>query len=266
MVGIAVAFVLALTGGFRCAQPAPRGRGGRGGEGIAAPGSRWGGGPAAGVARGPRPLVEAIRPLGPGDGDRLAGPGAAPGAGAGALRLDRGHPDRDDLRRPPARPPGPRPGPRPEPAAGGDRGLRGGGRQHPEPGHRRPGTDSVDGRVQAARPRGQRLRGALSELPQGPGLSRPRALRLPRSARSDRHPRPGQGPDRSAARLRPAWGPRPGPGDREARHGQRRLRHQGPVSRRSAGADRPDPGRDRPAGRAATAPRRERRCGWRGCR
>ncbi len=78
-------------------------------------------------------------------------------------------------------------------AAERHRGLGGARRQHPDHGHRRPRPDQVDGAVQAAGARRQWLRRALSELPQGPDLSRPRALGLPRPARARESRAPGSG-------------------------------------------------------------------------
>ena len=107
--------------------------------------------------------------------------------------------------------------------------------------------------------------GRFPSCREGPDMPWPGALGLPRPARGSRSAGPDQGAPRPVARLRPAGGPRlaiPAPGSSTRPSSPS---GSGPVARRPAGADRPRPGRDRPARQPATAPRRASRSGWPAC-
>ena len=106
----------------------------------------------------------------------------------------------------------------------------------------------MDGGIQAPGAARQRIRRRSPELPRRRSLPGPGAVGLRRRRRRAAATRAGAcGAGRTAA-VRPAPGRAGRPEDRPARpHRAAQLRHPRPVARRPAGPDRPGPGRDRRA-------------------
>ena len=224
LVGIVIAFLLALTAGFAAlslrregADASPR-AGGAGCRLGSAEAARAGlkpprNVPPPGAARGQRGTTP--RRQDPPAGALVCTRPRPPAASArrrarpGRPRLGRRDPDRHRLRYPLAGAAEPAGCSRPDRAAGRHRRLRRARRQRRGPRLHRPRDDSLDGRLQAAGAARERVRRARTELPRRRSLPRPGALGLPhqrrRQAEQAGHPlNPG-----GDVLLRPAPGRHP---------------------------------------------------------
>ena len=223
VVGVALAFVVALTGGL-AALGLSAWRGSPGAGRLARP-------PAVPRHRRPPPVDRRRRDR---DGDRKAAPGARRRPAARRLRLGGERRDRGGDRHPRPRPAQPGGAQGPERAREGDRDLRRRQRDDQGPGPDQPGGDRLGRGLPAARARAPRLLGLQSELRRRPdlpgsladGLLRRSELGLVDSSSAT---------DRPGRRRRP----RPGPGapllhlaDRD--QPPRRVQSRRPAPRRSA--------------------------------